>query len=47
MGETKNVADEHPEVVKKLQALADKAREDLGDSALKQEGKGVRPPGRE
>jgi arylsulfatase A-like enzyme len=46
-GETKNVADKHPEVVKKLQALADKAREDLGDSALKQEGKGVRPPGRE
>jgi arylsulfatase A-like enzyme len=47
VSETRNVAERHPEVVKKLQALADKAREDLGDSALKQEGKGVRPPGRE
>ena len=45
VGETTNVADQHPEVVKRLQALADKMRTELGDSATKQEGKGVRPPG--
>jgi arylsulfatase A-like enzyme len=47
VGETKNVADKHPDVVRRLEALADKARADLGDSATKQQGKGVRPPGRE
>ncbi len=45
IGETTNVADKHPDVVMRLQRLADKAREDLGDSATKQEGKGVRPAG--
>jgi arylsulfatase A-like enzyme len=45
-GERTNVADEHPEEVARLKALADRAREDLGDSATKREGKGVRPPGR-
>ena len=45
-GETTNVADSHPEVVKRLKELADRMREDLGDSALKKKGKGVRPPGR-
>jgi arylsulfatase A-like enzyme len=44
-GEMTNVADKHPDVVKQLQALADKARDDLGDSATKREGKGVRKPG--
>ncbi len=47
VGETSNVADQHRDVVMGLQALADKAREDLGDSATKQEGKGVRPAGQE
>jgi arylsulfatase A len=47
IGETRNVAAQNPDVVKRLQALADKAREDLGDSATKREGKGVRPPGKE
>jgi arylsulfatase A len=46
IGETTNVADKHPEVVKRLKELAEKAREDLGDSATKTKGKGVRPPGR-
>lgn len=46
VGESKNVADGHPEVVKRLQDLADRCREDLGDSATKQQGKNVRPPGR-
>ncbi len=45
-GETTNVADKDPEVVKRLQALADRARADLGDSATKKEGSGVRPAGR-
>jgi arylsulfatase A-like enzyme len=45
IGEKINVADQHPEIVERLKALADKMREDLGDSATKQEGKGVRPAG--
>lgn len=45
VAETTNVADKHPEVVERLKALADKARDDLGDSATKQPGKGVRPAG--
>jgi arylsulfatase A-like enzyme len=45
-GETTDVADKHPDVVERLKKLADRAREELGDSATKQEGKGVRPPGR-
>ena len=46
IAEATNVADKHPDVVARLKALADKAREDLGDSATKQRGKGVRQPGR-
>jgi arylsulfatase A len=45
IGETTDVAAEHPDVVKRLQALAQKARDDLGDSATKQKGKNRRPPG--
>jgi len=45
IGELKNVAAEHPEVVQRLLALAEKAREDLGDSAMQREGKNVRPAG--
>jgi arylsulfatase A-like enzyme len=45
VGETINVADQHPDVVERLKALAEKAREDLGDSATKRTGKGVRLPG--
>lgn len=47
IGEKTNVADKHPDVVKRLQALADKMREDLGDGVTKQVGKGVRPAGSE
>ena len=43
--ESKNVADANPKVVEQLLALADKAREDLGDSLTKKAGKGVRAPG--
>ncbi len=45
-GETTDVAAGHPDVVERLKKLADRAREELGDSATKQVGKGVRPPGR-
>ncbi len=43
--ETTNVADQHADVVVRLTALADKARTDLGDSATKQTGSGVRKAG--
>jgi arylsulfatase A len=46
VGEKTNVAEKHPEVVKRLQALAEEARKELGDSATKQTGSGVRQPGR-
>ncbi len=42
--EKNDVKEEHPEIVKRLKALAEKAREDLGDKDIK--GKGVRPPGK-
>ena len=45
VGETTNVAGKHPEVVERLQALAARMREDLGDSSTKQKGSGVRPAG--
>jgi arylsulfatase A-like enzyme len=45
-GETTNVATKHPDMVKRLQGLADRARADLGDAATKTKGKGVRPAGR-
>lgn len=43
-GETTDVADKHPDVVKQLEALAEKARAELGDSATKRTGSGYRPP---
>ncbi len=42
-GETENRAENHPDIVEKLLALADKAREDLGD--LGKAGKNQRPAG--
>lgn len=46
ISETNNVADEHPEVVEKIKALADEMREELGDSLTGVEGSAVRPPAR-
>jgi len=46
IGEQHNVADEHPDVVERLQKLADAMRQDLGDSAMKIEGTGRRPSGK-
>ena len=45
VGEKENVAAQNPEVVERLKALADKAREELGDSAQKKVGRGFRAPG--
>jgi arylsulfatase len=46
IGETRNVADQHPDVVKRLAALAEQARDDLGDKLTNRTGRGVREPGR-
>jgi arylsulfatase len=43
--ETRNVAAAHPDIVKRLTALADTARRDLGDSLQKVTGNGLRKPG--
>ncbi len=46
VSESKNVADQHPDVVKRLTALGEQAREDLGDTGTKRKGKNNRQPGR-
>jgi arylsulfatase A len=46
VGETRNVAAEHPDVVSRLQGLAEKSRDDLGDSLTKRMGKNRRPAGK-
>ena len=46
IAEKTNLADKHPDVVARLKGLADKARKELGDSATKQRGTGLREPGR-
>ncbi|MEY4191027.1 MAG: Arylsulfatase, partial [Planctomycetota bacterium] len=42
ISESKNVADQNPEVVKKLQMLGDKIREELGDSLTGKKGSQLR-----
>jgi arylsulfatase A-like enzyme len=44
--ETNDVAEKNPNVVRELQELAEKAREDLGDSLTGREGKKIRACGR-
>ncbi|MEZ6125297.1 MAG: sulfatase [Planctomycetaceae bacterium] len=44
ISETTNVADQHPDVVQRLSALADTMRKDLGDE--KMPGTGIRPAGK-
>jgi arylsulfatase A-like enzyme len=46
VGESRNVAAQHPDVVKRMRELAEKMRAELGDSATGQKGSGVREPGR-
>jgi arylsulfatase len=46
ISETTNVADKHPEIVNRLEAFAEQARADLGDSLTQRKGSGAREPGR-
>jgi arylsulfatase A len=45
ISEQHDVSGEHPDVVERLLGLAEKMRQDLGDSAKKMTGKNRRPPG--
>jgi arylsulfatase A len=42
-GETTDVASRQPDIVKRLLAVAERARDELGDSLTKREGRGIRP----
>lgn len=46
IGETNNVAADHPEIVARLSDLADHARETLGDSLTDRQGSEIRPAGK-
>ena len=46
LGETHDVAAEHPDAVQRMQALADTMRRELGDRLTDTEGRGNRSPGR-
>lgn len=46
IGETTDVSTQNPDVVNRLEELAEKAREDLGDDVTGQEGNNLRPIGR-
>jgi arylsulfatase A len=46
VSETTDVAARHPDIVRRLEAEAEKARVELGDSLTGRTGKGVREPGR-
>ncbi|MGH2688255.1 MAG: sulfatase-like hydrolase/transferase, partial [Actinomycetota bacterium] len=46
VGETHNVVDQHPDLVKRLQALVERMRADLGDSLAGRKGTGLRPAGK-
>jgi arylsulfatase A len=46
ISEQHDVAAQHPEVVARLQALAERARADLGDSLTKRQGANMRPAGK-
>ena len=45
VGETKNLAADHPDVLNRLMAYAERARADLGDTLTKRAAKNVRPAG--
>ncbi len=46
VGERSDVAEKHPEIVERLKALAEAARDDLGDSLTNRKGSGVREVGK-
>jgi len=43
VGENRNVADRHPDIVRRLEGFAEKARADLGDALTGRKGAGLRP----
>ncbi len=45
VSEQRNVLEEHPDIVERLQAAAEVARADLGDRLTKRSGNGIRPAG--
>ncbi len=45
VGETKDLIGQHAEVAQHLRALAQRMRDDIGDSATNQKGKNRRPVG--
>lgn len=47
IGETKNVAEDHPEIVSQLTVLANKFRRDMGDPLKNTKGSGLRAVGRD
>lgn len=46
VSESKDVSADHPDIVKRLQAIGDAYRKELGDAAKKMKGTGNREPGR-
>ena len=46
IGEITDVSAQHPDIVKRLEAEAEKARADLGDALTNRPGPGHREPGR-
>jgi len=46
IGEQTDVSAQHPQVVKRLTALADEMRKELGDTVVPTAGTGVRPAGK-
>lgn len=46
LGERHDVAAQHPDIVRQLEAFAEKMRDDLGDSRTSRKGRGNREPGR-
>ena len=45
VGETADLASEHPEVVERLRRYAARVRDELGDKLTQREGRGIRGPG--
>jgi arylsulfatase A len=45
IGETHDIKEESPQIVARLQALAEQARQELGDSRTREQGSGTRPAG--
>ena len=45
-GETQDISKDHPDIVKRLEQIAQQARTDLGDKLKDQKGNGLREPDR-